>query len=223
MAPLVSIIIPAYNYGQFIAESIESALAQTVPCEIIVVDDESTDNTEEIVKQYDVKYIKQKNAGLAGARNTGIKEAQGKYIMSFDADDILKPYAVEKHLERIDDTSIVTLGLMAFGNENYTARPRKATVEILLKTNVIYSNTLFPKQAWLDVGGFDESDVMRHGWEDREFWIRVLGAGYESRVGNDVCLLWRRHGKNMSEATANPHAKELQEYIYNKNKHLLSI
>lgn len=110
---------------------------------------------------------------------------------------------------------------MAFGSESYTARPTVATIPILLKTNVIYSNTLFPKQAWENVGGFDESPIMRLGWEDREFWIRVLGAGYKSKVSNYIALLWRRHPKTMSSTSADPNHKILQDYIYNKNKHLL--
>lgn len=217
----VSVIVPAYNYGQYIAETLESILAQSVPAhEVIVVDDGSTDTTAEIVKKYPVTYLYQENKGLAAARNTGIKHATGTYIMSVDADDILKPEAIKEHLKLADEKSIVTCGLMAFGAENYTARPRKATVDILLKTNVIYSNTLFPKQAWCDVGGFDESDTMRLGWEDREFWLRVLAAGYESKVGEYVALLWRRHPKTMSSTTANPNHQILQEYIFNKNKHL---
>jgi glycosyltransferase involved in cell wall biosynthesis len=224
MEKTVSIIIPAFNYGKYITEALESALAQTVPCEIIVVDDESTDNTADIVKKYPVKYIWQNNKGLAGARNTGIREATGNYIMSFDADDILRPDAIKQHLALLkDEKSIATCALMAFGSQNYTAYPRKATIPILLQTNCIYSNSLFPKQAWIDIGGFDESEIMRYGWEDREAWLRMIGKGYESVVGTYVALLWRRHENNMSEATANPHAQVLQDYIYNKNKNLLDL
>lgn len=214
----VSVIIPAYNYGKYIAETIESVLSQSVkPLEIIVVDDGSTDNTFDIVAEYPVTYIYQNNKGLAVARNTGIKYAKGKYIMSVDADDILRPDCIKEHLALADEKSLVTCGLMAFGSENYTARPKEATVEILLQTNCIYSNTLFPRQAWVDVGGFDESETMRLGWEDREFWLRCLKAGYKSKIGDYIGLLWRRHPNTMSSTTANPNAKKLQEYIYNKN------
>lgn len=219
----VACVMPVYNYAHYLDEALQSVFSQTrVPDEVIVVDDCSTDNPKEICDKYPVKYIRHEvNKGLSGARNTGIREAKSKYVFSFDADDILRPQAVEKHIELAGDNKIVTLGLMAFGAENYTARPRKATIEILLRTNCIYSNSLFPKQAWEDIGGFDESPIMRFGWEDREFWLRCLGAGYESVVGDYIALLWRRHGKNMSESTANPHAQMLQDYIYNKNKHLL--
>jgi len=221
----VACIIPCFNYGKYLEEAIESVLTQTrVPDEIIAVDDCSTDNTAEIIAKYpQITYIKHdKNRGLSASRNTGIRASKSQYCFSFDADDILRPEAVEKHLELADENKIVTLGLMAFGAENYTARPQVATIEILLKTNCIYSNSLFSKKMWEDVGGFDESDIMRFGWEDRLFFLEALGKGYESVIGDYVALLWRRHGKNMSESTANPNHKLLQEYIYNKNKHLIA-
>lgn len=226
----VSVIIPMYNYGKYLDEAIQSVLNQTVkPHEIIFVSDGAIDNSVEIVQKYlklpwlsyVIKIVIKENGGLASARNAGIKEATGKYIMSFDSDDILKPTAIEDHLKLADEKSIVTCGLVAFGAENYTAFPREATIPLLLKTNVIYSNTLFPKQAWVDVGGFDESETMRLGWEDREFWLRVLGAGYKSKVSNSVALLWRRHPQTMTSTSANPNADKLQNYIYEKNKHLL--
>lgn len=220
----VSVIMPLYNYAKYLDEALQSVFAQTVlPNEVIIVDDCSTDNPKLIIDKYpSVIYIKHdENRGLAAARNTGIKASTSTYCFSFDADDILRPDAIKEHLKLADEKSIVTCGLMAFGSENYTAFPREATVPLLLKTNTIYSNTLFPKQAWVDVGGFDESQTMRLGWEDREFWLRVLGAGYKSKVSNSVCLLWRRHPQTMSATSANPNSEVLQNYIYEKNKHLL--
>lgn len=215
----ISVIVPYYNYKDYVRETLESVLEQShKPKEIIVVDDGSTDGGDEIIKKYPVTYYRKENGGLSSARNYGIERATGEYIMSVDADDILRPECLEEHLKLADEKNLVTCGLMAFGAENYTARPQKATVDILLKTNVIYSNTLFPKQAWIDVGGFDESEIMRLGWEDREFWVRCLKAGYESKVSDYVGLLWRRHNKTMSDTTANPNAEKLQQYIYEKNK-----
>lgn len=219
----VSIIIPCYNYGKYLDETIQSVLNQSVKAhEIIIVSDGAIDNSVEIAKKYPIIVIEKENGGLASARNAGIKVATGKYIMSVDSDDILRPDCIKEHLKLAGDKKIVTLGLMAFGSENYTAYPQKATIDKLLKTNVIYSNSLFPKQAWIDVGGFDESSVMRLGWEDREFWLRCLGCGHESVVGTYVGLLWRRHPSTMSDTSANPNAQKLQEYIYSKNKHLIT-
>lgn len=223
MEKTVSVIVPCYNYAQYLDETLQSIFNQSVPAhEVIVVDDGAIDNSIEIAKKYPVKIVRKANGGLASARNAGIEVATGEYIMSVDSDDILRPDAIKEHLKLADSKSIVTCALMAFGSENYTAFPREATVEILLKTNVIYSNTLFPKQAWIDVGGFDESKTMRLGWEDREFWLRVLGAGYKSVTSNYVALLWRRHPQTMSSTSADLNSATLQEYIYEKNKHLSS-
>ena len=222
MENTISVIIPCYNYAQYLDEAIQSVLNQSVKAhEIIVVSDGAIDNSVEIAKKYPVTIIEKENGGLASARNAGCKAATGKYIMSFDSDDIMRPDCLKEHLKLADEKSIVTCGLMAFGSDSYTARPKVATIPILLKTNVIYSNTLFPKQAWIDAGGFDESPIMRKGWEDREFWIRVLGAGYTSKVSDYIGLLWRRHPQTMSATSADPNHKELQDYIFNKNKHLL--
>lgn len=214
--------MPVYNYARYLDEALKSVFAQThILDEVIVVDDCSTDNPKDICDKYPVKYIRHEvNKGLSAARNTGIRASTSTYCFSFDADDILRPQAVEKHLELADENSIVTLPLMAFGSETYTARPRVATIEILLKTNVIYSNSVFPRKMWEVVGGFDESEIMRKGWEDRLFWLEALGNGYKSKIGDYVALLWRRHPMTMSATSADPNHKLLQEYIYNKCKHL---
>lgn len=215
----VSVIIPCYNYAEYLDEAIQSVLNQSVKAhEIIVVSDGAIDNSVEIARKYPVTILEKENGGLSSARNYGIKHATGKYIMSFDSDDIMRPDCIKEHLALADENSIVTCGLMAFGAENYTARPREATIEILLKTNCIYSNSLFPKKMWEKVGGFDESEIMKLGWEDREYWLRCLKAGYKSKIGTYIGLLWRRHPNTMSNSTANPNAEILQDYIYNKNK-----
>lgn len=88
--PLVSIVIPSYNRGNMVANAIQSALDQTYPNkEIIVIDDGSTDHTEEVVKSFaDVRYILQDHAGQAAARNNGWKHSNGKYIATLDSDDV---------------------------------------------------------------------------------------------------------------------------------------
>lgn len=215
--------MPLYNYAKYLDEALKSVFAQTIlPDEIIIVDDCSTDNPKSIIDKYpSVIYIKHdKNRGLSASRNTGIRHAKSEYCFSFDSDDIMRPDCIKEHLKLADEKSIVTCALMAFGNENYTARPRKATIDILLKTNCIYSNSLFPRKMWEEICGFDESEIIRLGWEDRLFWLEALGKGYESKISNYVALLWRRHANTMSDTTANPNAQKLQEYIYNKCKHL---
>jgi glycosyltransferase involved in cell wall biosynthesis len=88
-ANTISVIIPCYNGAEFLAETIESVRRQTYPpLEVIVVDDGSTDNTGEVVARYpEVKYIRQKNQGGGVARNTGLRESKGDYLVFQDQDD----------------------------------------------------------------------------------------------------------------------------------------
>lgn len=222
MEKTVACIMPLYNYARYLEDAIQSVITQTrVPDEIIVVDDCSTDNPWETVlyKYPQVTYIKhEKNSGLAAARNTGVRHAKSEFVFSFDADDMLRPKAVEEHLALAEQNAVVTLPLIAFGAESYTARPEIASFDLLMQRNCIYSNSMFPKSLWEKVGGFDESETMRLGLEDWECWIRMAKAGAKFIVGDYPALLWRRHPKAMSNASANPNWDKITRYIKEKNQ-----
>jgi glycosyltransferase involved in cell wall biosynthesis len=103
--PLVSILIPCYNAGRWIRETLESVLAQTwADIEIIVVDDGSSDDSVSVVERFNssrIKLIKQPNSGAAAARNRAFNESSGEYIQYLDADDLLSPRKVEIQLARL--------------------------------------------------------------------------------------------------------------------------
>lgn len=109
MNKLVSIIMPSYNTGRFISETIDSVLAQTYEnWELIIVDDCSTDNTDEVVQKYlsdhRVKYLKnEKNSGAAASRNRALREAEGKWIAFLDSDDLWSPNKLDKQLAFMKD------------------------------------------------------------------------------------------------------------------------
>jgi glycosyltransferase involved in cell wall biosynthesis len=106
----VSVIVPTYNSGRFLGEAIDSILAQTVvPDQIIVVDDGSTDDTEQVMARYpQVEYIRQANGGVSSARNAGLDAARGDFVTFLDADDRWRPEFVERMLSCVsDDPSIV--------------------------------------------------------------------------------------------------------------------
>jgi len=106
MKPLVSILIPAYNSQQWIADSLRSAIAQTWPRkEIIIVDDGSTDQTLAVAREFasdSVHVVTQKNQGAAAARNTAFSLSRGDYIQWLDADDLIAPDKITKQMEALD-------------------------------------------------------------------------------------------------------------------------
>ncbi len=225
----ITVVIPCYNYAHFLKECIESVLNQShKPDEIIVVDDGSQDDPEAVLlKQfypyYDlaggiIKYIKQDNGGLSSARNTGISAATSQYIMCLDADDMLRKDAIKEHMAIVDEKSIAQCGLMYFGTQNATFRPTGANLESLLHTNSVYCNSVFPKKAWEEAGGYDESPTMRLGLEDWLFWIECAVQGYEVKTSDYIALLYRRHQGAMTNQTTHPRWDEIIDYMAKKIK-----
>jgi len=104
--PLISVIMPAYNAAEYIAEAIESILIQNYRnFELVVVDDGSTDNTKDIVASFKddrIKYIYKENAGVASARNLAIRQAKGQYVMLLDSDDMMVPDCIAAHLQEFE-------------------------------------------------------------------------------------------------------------------------
>ena len=173
---LVSVILPTYNRGYCISKSIESVLNQSYnELELIVVDDGSTDETENIVstyvdkKQRRVRYIKlEKNAGVCNARNIGIKYAEGTYIAFQDSDDFWMPEKLEKQMDAIKnanaDYSYTYIEYMLNG-EKVIVPPEEVPLENLsgnvyhkiLERNTIGAPTLvMARYCYEKIGGFDE-------------------------------------------------------------------
>ncbi|MET0534841.1 MAG: glycosyltransferase family A protein, partial [Steroidobacter sp.] len=114
----VSVIVPSYNCGRFIAEAIDSILGQTLrPEQIVIVDDGSTDDTEQVVRRYSdpcIEYIKQKNAGVGSARNTGLNAARGEFVTFLDADDRWRSTFVERMHGFLAEDPTVACGFANF-------------------------------------------------------------------------------------------------------------
>jgi len=183
--PLISIIIPCYNGEAFLHEAIESALAQTYPhVEIIVVDDGSTDRSRDIAKAFPIRYLHQPNRGLAASRNLGLGQSRGSYIVFLDADDRLKPDALEVGLRVLAQHPgcAMTVGdhLFVSADGSYLSPSQKpflpsAHYEALLQSNFIemISTVLFRKSVFHEVGVFDANLRVS---EDYELYLRIARA-----------------------------------------------
>lgn len=213
MKTRVSIVIPCYNYGKYLSEAIESALTQTILCEVIVVNDGSTDNTLQIAQNYTVRIVDKENGGLASARNAGIKIANGDYICCLDADDILDKHFIE---ETLDKNDIVGVTQVEFGDSNNTWKPphKNPTFENFKNYNCINCSSLFRKEIWDNIGGYDEN-MPYQGYEDWDFWLRATKEGYNVTVIDKPLFFYRKHGNSMITDTVKNHNK-LLEYMLNK-------
>ena len=188
----VSIVIPCYNQARFLPDAIESALNQTYKnVEVIVVNDGSPDNTSAIAKLYPkVRLIEKENGGLSSARNAGIKNAAGGWIITLDADDKLHPEYVEKTIGQND---IVCTRIEFFGARKGTWKSDLVHPDHsdFICSNHINCSSLFKKDVWTLAGGFDEN--MRKGYEDWEFWIRATKCGFNVTILDDTLFYYRKH------------------------------
>lgn len=206
---MFSVIIPNFNQKAFIRDAIGSVLAQSCPdYEIIVVDDGSTDGSKAVVDEFGprVRYIRQENQGLAGARNTGIYAAKGELIALLDADDQWRPTYLEEMSRLInahpDATAFYCMAqcMDVHGHDlpqhvgGPPADPAQLYWKLLRADFIIPSTVIFRGKPIMDAGAFDSS--LRQ-CEDWDLWFRLLPT--QKVVGSSSCLVrYRVHGGSLS-------------------------
>ena len=164
--PKVSIIIPIFNYARYLGEAIDSALSNKhIECEILVIDDGSTDNTADVARSYEsqIRYIYQENQGVCAARNKGIREARAELIVFLDADDVLEPDMV-KH-------SLAALQKLGDSFALIATHSPLVIQEIPSKRVIVFErngNTTEAKQLPGETFGENLSDLTRHIFETYE-------------------------------------------------------
>jgi len=202
--PLVSVIIPTYNCSALLPDAIQSALAQTYSrLEVVVVDDGSTDNTQQVVASFgdSVRYVHRPNGGTAAARNTGIRNSRGELFALLDQDDRWLPQKLEHQVPLFDCAGLV--GLVAGGGRVVSLATSRVTSEfepsetidvheLLAWCGIACASAVFSRDAIECVGLFDETLA---GTDDWDMWIRIASAykvvGCRHR---DVEI--REHGSN---------------------------
>ncbi|MBA3711312.1 MAG: glycosyltransferase family 2 protein [Pyrinomonadaceae bacterium] len=200
--PEVSVIIPCYNQGQFVDEAVESVLAQTFSdFEIIIVNDGSTDEeTNRILKTYDKPQtivLQTRNHGLGGARNNGIRAAQGKYILPLDADDRIGNTYLEqavKVLEAQDNIGIVYCEAEFFGDRTGKWELPPYNFPDILLGNIIFCSAFFRKSDWEKTEGY-ENDLS--GWEDYDFWLSIIELGRDVYRIPTILFYYRQRAESM--------------------------
>jgi glycosyltransferase involved in cell wall biosynthesis len=204
----VSIVIPSYNLGLFLRETVESIEAARTPAlrEVIIVDDGSTDaETIKVLRELESTYtvVWQSNRGLGAARNAAVRLATGEFILPVDSDNrIRRPYLAEGPALLAQDPSaaIVYGDAQYIGTRSGRWRVPEFDLARLVDANFIDACALFRKRVWEDIGGYDEHPP-HLGWEDWDFWLRASVRGWRFVHLDEVAWEYRVRAGSMFTGT----------------------
>ncbi|HEY6467136.1 MAG TPA: glycosyltransferase, partial [Candidatus Acidoferrales bacterium] len=219
----VSVVIPCFNHGEFVAGAVGSVTAmKRDDVELIVVDDGSTDSKTrsemERLAAQGVRVIRQANRGLAGARNAGIAASTGKYILPLDADNRLRAAYVEKGSRILDENPKVGV---VYGDAEYIGersgrwRLGEFDANQLLQWNSFDACAIYRRCIWEQNGGYD-STMPVQGLEDWDFWLGALEHGWEIKYVPEILFEYRVAADSML-TRANPHNGRVEEFVAKKH------
>ncbi|MDQ3844052.1 MAG: glycosyltransferase family 2 protein, partial [Bacteroidota bacterium] len=182
--PHVSVVIPCYNDGLYLPETINRLYEQTYKnFEVIIVNDGSTDpDTLQVLNELSRKnltVLNKENGRMSSARNFGVQHAKGTLIAALDADDYFHPTFFEKAIKVLNEkenVAVVTSYIQLFGEVNKLSKPRGGNEYNFLFSNQCPACAMVRKSCWDAVGGYDEA--MKYGYEDWEFYIRITQKGW---------------------------------------------
>jgi len=231
--PLVSVVIPTYNRAERLKRALESVFNQTfTDFEIIVVDDGSQDNTEEIIKNMQdprIRFIKHpRNLGVSAARNTGIKASKGRYIAFLDSDDLWDRKKLEKQLIKIfQERADLCYTSVVFKTEKGKIVRKQVALysgyifPILLKKNIIgtASCVMVRQEIFKKVGLFNRNLSYR---EDYEMWLRIARTSKVAAVAEELTIQIVHEGNRLSHnihKRINGFEIIINEFLPELNKH----
>jgi glycosyltransferase involved in cell wall biosynthesis len=205
----VTVVVPCYNQGRTLPETLASIRAQTYPhIDTVVVDDGSDDpHTREVLSATtwpDTAVVHTDNHGLAAARNEGIRRASGEYILPLDADDLLCPRYVELAVAALGadpSLGIVYCQARLFGARTGRWRLPPYSLGQMLVQNAIFCSALFRRSDWQAVGGYRET--MMSGYEDWDFWLSLLELGRGVHMIPQVLFKYRVRPRSMASDLRN--------------------
>ncbi len=222
---LVSIIIPAYNYAGYMGECLDSVLKQTYSnWECIVVDNGSTDNTAEVIKAFVLKdkriqYHFTQQKGVSFARNMAVQLSKGGFILPLDADDKIAPDYIDKAVRILSENKkikVVYCEAELFGASSGKWSLPVFSLRALLIENSIFSTALFRKHDFEGAGGYNEE--MKEGFEDWDFWIRMLKTGGEVYRIPEVLFFYRIKANSRNSVLDKQKQVNLRKKIFENHK-----
>lgn len=225
MYPLVSVIMPCYNDGKYILQTVDSLKKQTYQqIELIIIDDGSDDGeTAEIINNLSypqLKVLHGNHAGPSCARNYGIREAKGKYIFPLDADDLIEPVYIERAvgiLEENPSVGVVYCHADLFGENSGPWELPDYSLKAILVDNCIFVSALFRKEDWEKVGGFCES--FKVGMEDYDFWLSLLERDLEVYQFPEVYFHYRIKPSSRTTSFHRSYTDVQQTYVMLYERH----
>jgi Glycosyl transferase family 2 len=208
----VSIVIAARNNGPFLAVAIESALRQTVPCEVIYADDCSIDNSIELARRYEAAGVRivfaDVHAGVCEIRNRGARLARGDYLLFLDGDDVLSPDFVERHLRAMrPDVPFVYGPAQAFGEFSCLWEAPEWECSDLWRHNFVNTSALWSRLAFEASGRWRDGIMTMWDWD-----LALRGARLGTPRRSDAVLSYRQHATSWSASIRTKH-QDQQEHL----------
>jgi glycosyltransferase involved in cell wall biosynthesis len=222
----VSVIIPCFNASAWIAETVESVVAQTLrELEVVFVEDGSTDDTRSVILRLIAQYsdramrlLVQDDVGLAAARNHGISAARGRYILPLDADDQIAPTMLEACARVLDDrpdTAIVFTDRQDFGELHGVHAAGHFALARLKYFNQISYCSLYRRDVWAAVGGYR---VNVTGFDDWDFWVAAAARRFRGHHLPQPLHRHRRRGGSFLMRIADDYERLFATIILNNRE-----
>lgn len=196
--PLVTVIMPVYNRADLVGKSLDSVLKQSYQnWECIVVDDGSTDNSKQIIQNYRekddrIKYYYNENSGAAAARNYGIQQSNGIYILPLDSDDLITETYIEKAVVCFNENpeiKIVYGKAVLIGEKKEEWNLPPYSYELFLMYNMLFNSSMYKRSDFDRVGGYTEGNRL----EDWDLWIKILKSNGKVFQLPEIVYFYRTH------------------------------
>ena len=213
VAPEVTVVVPCYNYAEYVPGAVQSIADQTFQnLEVIIVNDGSTDDTLDVARELLETYrgklfitlVDQQNQGHPSVtKNTGYSYAEGDFYFTLDSDDMIKPEYVAKVMDTFEkhpDVDVVYPGYQTFGATDWIHIPPDFDFDSLKYWDYIPYSAVFRKEVYERIGGYNDSPSLRI-MEDWDFWLRAYGEGFIFKPIKEALLLHRTHPGSLFTST----------------------